>query len=1312
MICVRSPGALAQIAFGLLILLVFGVAAFPERKSVLLTPSGGWPVKEHDSSRVSLRDFPPQFRQTRQSALELHSGQVFRTWTPDRGIVPLEIASAPFKPSRFMSVAITGSNRTPEGLVQAYIQCEENGQRLEIFKGSVNVNVAEAIVATPKNWCPSEARIKFKSDEKITNVGVGDVFEISLLSYLKSSFVGRLAYFITSLAVFSFVMFAGASLATRMGWHHNPLPLALFSMGGASLGMFYLASGVPDKLRWISIVGVLVASTVALRLAGPETRRQTAHQLMPYLRIWGVASLVYFSLLSLAYNGLGHWEPNYRFWPATWSSDNELPWMFAEAIRHGWDLGGLFGGGWLPTDRPPLMAGAHLLLSDVFGLLQANNDGAYLRGAAYNAAAVALNALWVPAVWWLLKTLGKGLDDRGRMAILVFIACIPFVLFNTVYGWPKAFGATFALVAFGLAWQSRNLGTGNSNRSTILLFFVLGAFSMLAHSSTALFLAPLGLLFLFWNLRKNTRIVLVGFSLALALLASWSLYKLAVLPSTAPVTKFALTGDYGFGHPEWSLWSMLADRYREMGFWQWLEIKKTMLLQVFLPVHHPITQIDLNSDFGAGANDKLRAWDFMLSSKGNLVLPFFAVVTAWASLSSFALRKREVFQNQGPFLILAGISATAWLLVVFGFFAPAILHHLPQAAVLGLALSGAVVAYQRYPMLFGLTLIALMAYTGSVWIISPLQSALVIDIGAALALAALVSWGLMSKFLPINFLNGQPDLNTMSDSSSCSILAGLRTNATLQRIGNAAVWTYLVYLLAAAAFLFCTYIAFRYIQQPLADSYAFRQTQTALTSFWMLKEGWALAYQTPVAGFPWAIPFEFPIYQTLVAAIVAVSGCPLEAAGRFVSYAFLMACAWPAFALSKRLDLPRGVPWVFCVLLWTSPINVYWGRTFMIETAALFFTLACLPYALDLIRRVRGWRTATWFIVFASAAVLQKSTTGGPVLLFLLMASVFVQVRQTGLSLRTVRSVLYPVVVICIPLVIGLAWAHYADVVKMANPFGSQLTSKALGAWNFGKVEQKLDPETWRLVVWERSLRWNAGGWLGVVLLLMPWLGGSSHRKLARLTLAALTLFLLPVVIFTNLHFVHEYYQVACVAFLLGALAIVIGGWLPKTTGVKLIVPVVTLAIVVSNIAVFSKAYGIIAARTLDELDPRSVQSYKVGRYLRDNTPPSSGLVIFGQSYSSEIAFQSQRKTMTADTWFKDYDDVWRSPQKYLGNLELSAIVVCPGLEGFPKTMEFPNSMALSQRLENEPHWKKHSVHGCEVLLRRPLMQSNSTLPH
>lgn len=532
-----------------------------------------------------------------------------------------------------------------------------------------------------------------------------------------------------------------------------------------------------------------------------------------------------------------------------------------------------------------------------------------------------------------------------------------------------------------------------------------------------------------------------------------------------------------------------------------------------------------------------------------------------------------------------------------------------------------------------------------------------------------------------------------SSSTLSAKLAEFARSVNIQRIANSAVWGHAIRILALGGFVFCTYIALRYIHQPLADVHAFRQTQTALTAYWMLQEGWSLAYQTPVAGYPWSIPFEFPIYQTLVAAITAISGMDLEVVGRFVSYLFLVACVWPAFAISSRLELPESVPWVFCALLWTSPLNVYWGRTFMIETAALFFSFACLPYAIDLIRRVGGLRSVLLFWAFSSAAVLQKATTGGPVLLFLFGAVLVACIRKKGMGIQAIRHTFYPAMVIFIPLVIGLAWAHYADIVKMANPFGTQLTSQALGQWNFGTLQQKLDLETWRLVVWQRSLVWNAGGLVGILLLLMPWLGGSENRRLAWLSTAALTLFVLPVLIFTNLHFVHEYYQVACVAFLLGALAIVIGGWLSNATGTIMLVPIVTLVIIVSNLAFFHKSYGIVSARTLDELDPRSVQAYKVGRYLRDHTYTGSGLVVFGQGYSSEIAFQAQRKTMAVPQWFKEYHQLWEHPQQYLGNVQLSAIVLCPPTDGFPTIED------LRERLAKEPGWQYVTSNGCHLLL-------------
>jgi hypothetical protein len=719
-----------------LFLVFLCIGLYPEGDAVPLTNPDQAIVIGSAESRV-----PPllsiQSLQLRRSVIKSDAGYLYRNWTPSAGIGSLEVQSGSFKPSKYMSIIITGTDRTELGLISAYIECENNESRIDIFKGSVNTNFSEAIVATPVNWCSTKAHVKFKTLEASTYVGVGAVYEISFISYLKQSFIGKLIYYFVALAIFSFVMLSGASIMLRWGWHHDPLPLAFFSLGIFSLLIFYISNILNIKLRWMSFFIIAIIATMMLKFAGSDARKNAVENLRPYFKIWGIISFVYFALLNLTYNGLGHWEPNYRFWPATWSSDGELPWMFAEAVRQGWDLKGLFGGGgWVPTDRPPLMSGSLLLLSDSFHFLQKNNDGVYLRGPVYNVASVILNTLWAPAIWWLLVRFAHKLHKEQFALIITFVACIPFVIFNSMYGWPKAYGAAFALIAFGLVWECRPDGLYKPIKNSIMLFPSLAVCSMLAHMSGAIFLAPLGFLYLIWSWQgKKLGPMIFGGIVAVCLLASWSIYKFLVLPSSDPVTKYALTGSFGFGDPS-TLFQMISARYQNMNLSQWLELKKIMIEQVFIP-NNSVNDIPLNSDSGADVIDKLRAWDFMLLTKGNIGIVICAILGGGASIFSALSLLNKGRSPADFFSTILLFSIITWLLVVMLFIAPAILHHWPQAAVFGLALGGSVITLSIYPKIFKWILVATITYTTVVWIISPLQHALSIDIGSAITLVAL-----------------------------------------------------------------------------------------------------------------------------------------------------------------------------------------------------------------------------------------------------------------------------------------------------------------------------------------------------------------------------------------------------------------------------------------------------------------------------------------------------------------------------------------------------------------------------------------------
>ncbi|MGH7490376.1 MAG: glycosyl transferase, partial [bacterium] len=69
-----------------------------------------------------------------------------------------------------------------------------------------------------------------------------------------------------------------------------------------------------------------------------------------------------------------------------------------------------------------------------------------------------------------------------------------------------------------------------------------------------------------------------------------------------------------------------------------------------------------------------------------------------------------------------------------------------------------------------------------------------------------------------------------------------------------------LWVLLAAVAVHAIYYLCLGLTSPVLDLHNFRQAQTAISAYWSWREGFKLAYETPVLGYPWAIPFEFPIY--------------------------------------------------------------------------------------------------------------------------------------------------------------------------------------------------------------------------------------------------------------------------------------------------------------------------------------------------------------------------------------------------------------------------------------------------------------------
>lgn len=490
--------------------------------------------------------------------------------------------------------------------------------------------------------------------------------------------------------------------------------------------------------------------------------------------------------------------------------------------------------------------------------------------------------------------------------------------------------------------------------------------------------------------------------------------------------------------------------------------------------------------------------------------------------------------------------------------------------------------------------------------------------------------------------------------------------------------------IAVISVLVSVTLAIRYSGQHILEAHPFRQTQTALTAYWLCRNGFHLAYETPSAGAPWSIPFEFPIYEWLVAVLSCSLKFDLERTGRLLSYAFLLACLAPVSQILRRL-FPSE--WrlqfaIFLPLFLLSPLYLFWGRSFMIETAALFFTLAGVWAALPFINGSVRWVDALLSFALLTLALLQKSTTALPIWMLLLVLIALQSKENWMARIRRLCSAKV-IVAFVIPFLIAFAWTRFTDEVKMHNLAGHRLTSAGLADWNFGTIGMRFSVDLWYHAVFNRIISRNVGGPIGILLLgaALFWLS-KRERRFIILNLAA---FLLPILIFENLHFVHDYYQTANVLYLVLAVAIAIAGLLKRFPQRRMLLLASFVGILAIDVVAFLYTGYATAERV--HFSTANSRTLALAEYLKSHTSAQAPLVVFGLDWSAELPFYAERRALGVPNWFTPAQqrDIVSNPANYVGRSP-SAIVFCGnGYDDLKKLAE-ANSLSAT-----------HSVADCEI---------------
>ena len=337
---------------------------------------------------------------------------------------------------------------------------------------------------------------------------------------------------------------AGAAIgnAGRSAWIRGALTVALTGYAVFWAGFFHPAFGC--ALSWVAV-------TIAV---GAVAWRRTV--VWAILRDhWHIVSLM--ALVALFYGALLNLYPM-----ASWSmaartrflempGDNEIPRIFADIIRSG-DPTRILGGDWLTSDRPPLQTGVALLVLPLLNAIGFDLD------TSCAAAGVWLQLLWIPAVDLLLRRLGLS-TSRATAAVAMF-AFTGFLMFNSIYLWPKLAAAAFVLIAV-IEWFLP-ASEPASARTRFARGGACAACGWLLHGGVMFALAALTpFVFATW---RQWRGWLCSAALFAAIAVPWLAYQREYAPPGNRLLKWHIAGDIGPDDLTFS--QVLRQRYAAVGW--------------------------------------------------------------------------------------------------------------------------------------------------------------------------------------------------------------------------------------------------------------------------------------------------------------------------------------------------------------------------------------------------------------------------------------------------------------------------------------------------------------------------------------------------------------------------------------------------------------------------------------------------------------------------------------------------------------------------------------------------------------------------
>lgn len=632
----------------------------------------------------------------------------WRNYTPESPMPVGELRSKPFTvPVRDLLIPVVGfpSSR----VTGVYLEAENGGQRFPVAPGAAHIEWQPFTVTLPKDLVGSAFRIVAYAQSSRGYVGVGTPYYQTNRSLPGVRFS---TLFASTLAAFAYaaLLFVPALILARR-WQDTDgvrrFLICLVVVGLVSLPMFYLAYFNPALGRWAGRCWLLLSLGLLIHLFRSRTTFSQSEwdclKLVACITAFQAFFVFSYNLVSAPYTA------NYVFFPAVWSTDNQIPPTLAELLVKGtadteWGFGT-----WKISDRPPLLSTmlypVAVVLRDLMPEISSSAEA-----MIFHVSGFLFQNSWVLVVWAICARVA--MNRRQSILTVLLLAFTPFVFLNTTYISPKILGATFCLVQYLFLPTGRREGVSAREIAfDASISGIAAALAIMAHTASGLaVLAILGYGVWATRFRAFWRLSASG-AIAACVVVPWIVWSRLYSPSRSPLPRYLLTGDFGFSGPPISVLDATLQLYRSMSLSTWFQ-KKLVDLATLGGFELKAVPGGL-ADNLFGSFDSLRAYQlfFLVPCLGALLVPLI-----WLLFKRNSLKEAEGPQ-QGVLWGLVWSSVLCFAGQFLVMMAPHFVYHYPYFVIFAWHVV-AVVAVVKLRVLL-LQLAALLNYLAFViyWIV-------------------------------------------------------------------------------------------------------------------------------------------------------------------------------------------------------------------------------------------------------------------------------------------------------------------------------------------------------------------------------------------------------------------------------------------------------------------------------------------------------------------------------------------------------------------------------------------------------------------